>query len=93
MSSYDCDYQENYRVLEAKAYDEVIDFIAAGSSPRSIADFRPSDATKARVAELVQQEKVGTLSPDEKSELEDYLRLEHIMRLAKARAVQYLASK
>ena len=76
-----------------KAYEEVIDFIAAGSSPRTIADFRPSPETKMRVAELVRREKTSSLTADEQIELEDYLRLEHIMRLAKARAKQYLSSK
>jgi uncharacterized protein YnzC (UPF0291/DUF896 family) len=38
------------------------------------------------VADLVSREKSSGLTPDEKSELDDYLRLEHIMRLAKAHA-------
>ena len=80
-------------MIMTKAYEEVVDFIAAGSSPRAVIDFRPSEAAKARVAELLGREKVGDLSADEKAELEDYLRLEHIMRLAKARAKQYLPPK
>jgi len=76
-----------------KAYEEVIDFIAAGSSPRAVIDFRPSEAAKMRVVELVDREKGGSLSVDEKVELEDYLRLEHMMRLAKARAKLHLASR
>lgn len=43
---------------------------------------------KERVADLLQREKTDNLSPEEKSELEDYLQLEHLMRLAKARASQ-----
>jgi hypothetical protein len=35
-----------------KAYEEVIDFIAAGSSSRAVAEFLPSEVVKARVAEL-----------------------------------------
>ncbi|CAN5360104.1 hypothetical protein BH24GEM3_BH24GEM3_22130 [soil metagenome] len=74
----------------AKAYEEVIDFIAAGSSPRAVLDFRPSDEARARVADLLAREKTGSLSAEEASELEHYLQLEHVMRLAKARARQYL---
>lgn len=77
----------------SKAYEEVIDFIAQGSSPRAVADFRPSEQAKARVADLVGREKTQGLTADEKAELEDYLRLEHIMRLAKARAKQFLSAK
>jgi hypothetical protein len=58
-----------------EAYEEVVDFIAA---------------QRARVADLVAHEKADGLTPDEISELELCLQLEHIMRLAKARAWQYL---
>lgn len=73
-----------------KAYEEVIDFIAAGSSPRNVVAFRPSDGAKARVAELIGRERDGGLPVEEKSELEHYLQLEHLMRLAKARARQFI---
>ena len=76
---------------EARAYDEIIDFIAGGSNPRSVIAFRPSDATRARVAELVSREKSDGLTSDEASELDHYLQLEHIMRLAKARAQRLLS--
>jgi hypothetical protein len=76
----------------SRAYEEVIDFIAAGSSPSKVVAFRPSEAAKRRAAELVSREKNGALTPEETSELEHYLQLEHIMRLAKARARKYLSS-
>ena len=74
-----------------KAYDEVIDFIAAGTTPRTVADFQPSAETRARVAELLQREKISGLTDDERSELDHYMQLEHLMRLAKARARRYIA--
>lgn len=77
--------------MEPKAYEEVVDFIAGGSSPNKVVAFRPSKEARARVADLVAREKGNGLSPAEKSELEHYLQLEHIMRLAKARAQQYLS--
>lgn len=76
----------------SRAYEEVIDFIAAGSSPSKVIAFRPSDTARARVAELIAREKEGELTPDETSELDHYIQLEHIMRLAKARARKYLSS-
>ena len=72
------------------AYDEVIDFIASGTTPKSIADFQPSEAVKERVFDLIDREKNGELSADEKSELDRYMLLEHLIRLAKARARQYI---
>ena len=73
-----------------KAYEEVIDFIAAGTTPQNVIAFRPSAAAQARVTDLLAREKEGQLSAEEKSELDHYLQLEHLMRLAKARARDFL---
>jgi succinate dehydrogenase/fumarate reductase flavoprotein subunit len=40
---------------------------------------------------LIEREKFGRLSSEEKSELDHFLELEHILRMAKARARQILA--
>ena len=69
-----------------KSYDEIIDFIAAGTTPEAVVAFRPSDSVQRRVAELVEQSKDGSISSEEQPGLEDYLQLEHIMIMAKARA-------
>jgi hypothetical protein len=70
----------------AKLYEEIIDFIATGTTPQTVVSFHPSDAAQRRVAELVERSKDGSISAEEHSELQDYLQLEHIMILAKARA-------
>lgn len=74
-----------------KAYDEVIEFIAA-SSPENVIAFRPSEEAKERVADLIFREKTEGLPAEEKSELDHYIQIEHLMRLAKARAHHYLAN-
>jgi hypothetical protein len=76
-----------------RAYEEVVEFIAAGTSPDGVAAFRPSEAARQRVVELVEREKTSGLSAEDRSELENYLQLEHIMRLAKARARRHLSPK
>lgn len=68
------------------AYDEFVDFIAAGTTPQSIIDFQPSPQTRAHVADLIRRQKMESLSPDEAAELNHYLHIEHVMRLAKVRA-------
>jgi hypothetical protein len=73
----------------AKSYDEIIDFIAAGTKPEGVVAFRPSDGVQQRVAELVERSTNGSISSEEQSELEDYLHLAHIMIMAKARACQH----
>ena len=76
-----------------KAYEEVIEFIAAGTSPQNVVAFRPSQSARERVADLLHREKTSALSPDEQSELDHYLQLEHLMRLAKARARRHIADE
>jgi hypothetical protein len=73
------------------AFDEVTDFIAA-TNPQGVLAFQPSEETKERVADLISREKAEGLSGEEKSELDHYLQIEHLMRLTKARARHYLTS-
>ena len=72
------------------AYLEVIDFIAAGSTSAQVAHFRPSPEAQRRVAELIEREKAAALSPEEKAELDHFMELEHILRMARAKAKQLL---
>ena len=75
-------------MVATTAYDEVIDFIAMGTSPEKVIAFRPSTKMQTRVSELLFKEKNSTLTTAEKSELDNYLVIEHLMRMAKARAFQ-----
>jgi hypothetical protein len=73
----------------AKSYEEIIDFIAGGTTPETVAAFRPSENTQQRVAYLQQRSQNGVISPEDQSELETYLQLEHIMIMAKAQALRH----
>lgn len=73
-----------------RAYEEVIDFIAGGTTPGKIIAFRPSEASRARVSELIHKSKNASISSEEQDELNHYMQLEHLMRLAKARAQRYM---
>jgi hypothetical protein len=75
------------------AYDEFVEFLAAGSTPQALIDFRPSEAARSKVAELIHRQKTGGLAADETAELSCYLQFEHIMRLAKARARHRLSGQ
>ena len=72
-----------------KAYQEVVDFIAT-SYPAKVLAFKPSDEAKERVSELIESEKNKGLSAEETSELDYYMKLEHLIRMAKIKAHQYL---
>ena len=73
-----------------RAYNEIVDFIAAGTTPQAVAAFCASSETKDRVAELIHSEKTDGLSANERSELDHYLEIEHLMRLAKAKARKFV---
>ena len=69
-----------------RVYDEIVDFIAAGPTTDAVAHFEASEETKNHVADLLHKEKTSGLTPEEISELDHFLKLEHVIRLAKARA-------
>lgn len=75
------------------AYQEFVDFLAAGTTSQSLIDFRPSEAARAKAADLIHRQKTSGLSAEENAELDYYLHLEHIVRLAKARARQLLSKQ
>jgi len=73
-----------------RPYEELVQFIAS-LSPREVIDFKPSDPARQRVWDLIERQKAAPLPADEKAELDHCLEIEHLMRLAKARAGQLLA--
>ena len=75
------------------AYLEIVDFFASGTTPQTVVDFQPSHAAQQRALELLELAKQDRLTPDQESELEHFTELEHILRMAKARARQILAAQ
>ena len=73
-----------------RPYEEIVEFIAS-LSPREVIEFKPSEQASRRVWDLLERQKSGPLHADEKVEMDHYLEIEHLMRLAKARARQLLA--
>ena len=69
-----------------RASDEVVEFLAQQIPSDQLASFQASEATRSRVWQLVEKEKERGLTPEERCELDDYEKLEHLLILAKARA-------
>jgi hypothetical protein len=88
-SPYFCKHQKKSIMVKLRALDEIVDFIA-NQGPEKVLDFKASEDTKTRVYDLIEKEKTSTLTSEEKSELEYYKVLEHVMRLAKAKAFKLL---
>lgn len=72
--------------MTTKVYDDIVEFIASGTTPESVINFKLSEAAQERLEDLVYAHKIGELTPSEREELDDFLVLEHIMTLAKLRA-------
>ena len=73
------------------AYLELIEFIAGDTTPEQIIAFHPSAQAQERIEDLLVRERENQLSSDERAELDHFFQLEHILRVAKARAEQFLA--
>jgi hypothetical protein len=71
-----------------RAAEEVASFIAS-ADPLKVIAFRPSKETRERVSELIEREKDDQISRDEKEELDYYMQLEHLMRMAKIYARKF----
>jgi len=69
-----------------KAYDEVVELFARGSSPAEVLRFHPSRVAQQRARYLLERNKTGELTEDEAAELERLGQLEHLVQLVKARA-------
>lgn len=68
------------RVLE-----EIAELFASGPSPDEVLNFRLSSSTEQRARELLEREREGQLSLEERRELEQFEQAELLMRLIKAR--------
>ena len=79
-------------MVVTRVFDEIVDFITSTPQPEQILKFKPSADAQMRLESLLDKKREDGLSADENHELEQYLTIEHIMRLAKARARQRLAA-
>jgi hypothetical protein len=65
---------------------DVLEALAALPGPEEILALRPCPALQERIEELLEKNRSGNLSPDEQRTWEQYQYVEHLVRLAKARA-------
>ena len=80
-------------VLEYNSvYDELAHFLAS-LSPRRVLAYKASPKAQTRVNDLLGKNSTVGLTPEENAEMERYMTVEHIVRLAKAKALQRLNQK
>lgn len=69
-----------------RVFDEIVDFITSAPLPEQILMFRPSVYVQNRLEDLLEKKREKALNEAETRELDQFLLIEHLMRLAKARA-------
>jgi hypothetical protein len=72
------------------AYPEIINSLAAGTTPAALISFRPAPEAQRRVSELIARRHEGAISAEGDQELDDFLELEHVLIMAKARARRHI---
>lgn len=74
--------------------DIVTDFLSRAPSLEEIAAYRLPDEFQAHAHKLLEKNRGGTLSPDERNEMEEFRQIDHLMTLIKAKArLQLKANK
>lgn len=79
--------------LSATIQDEVLGFLLSSPTPQQIIAFHASDTAQARLRYLLDANRNGTLTDDERAELEEASQINHFVTLLKAKAHQTLATK
>jgi hypothetical protein len=69
--------------------EEIVSFLVEQIPPQSLLNFKASDVARQRVWTLIAKEKVSVLLPEEKLELEDALKWEYLIVMAKARIQRF----
>jgi hypothetical protein len=77
-------------------YLKIVDFFASSATPQAVEDFQPSPAVQQRALELLdvaKQDRLNSLRRNPRWSTSPSWELEHILRMAKARARQILAAQ
>ncbi len=77
-------------VLEYNSVYDELAFFLANLSPRKVLACKASPKAQERVNILLEKNSSIGLTADENAEMERYMTVEHIVRLAKAKAMQKL---
>lgn len=76
----------------SEQFSELLDFMVSAPSPEDIIAFKPSPQMEARLAELMDKNKRGALTDDERQALGGFLQLNHFVNMLKIRARKKLAA-
>lgn len=73
---------------QTSLFDEILDFLSSTPTPKAIIDFQPSGELQSYARGLLDKNRDGELSIEERHELDKFQRMNHFMTMLKARAYQ-----
>lgn len=76
--------------LPYEVYRYILEFLASNPSPEAIVKFRPTPKMQARISKLLAKNREGELTPTESTELDEYVHINDLLSLLKARAFKLL---
>lgn len=80
-------------LLKTQAATEVAQFLAYHPTPEQIIAFHPSADVARRAYDLIHRDRDGTLTDEERRELDSYAVIEHLMELIKLEALRQLQER
>jgi hypothetical protein len=76
-----------------EVYRHVLEFLATNPSPQEILDFRITPAMQERASDLLEKNRSDQLTPAESAELDEYVYINDLVSLLKARALQHARTR
>lgn len=79
-------------IIVPAVYGELVEYLARYASPQEIIDFKISSEAQSRADELLERNTAGTITVEEKYELEQMLHFDGLVSALKAEALEQLNS-
>jgi len=73
-------------------FDSILDFLASTPTPEQIVAYQPSEALNQRLHELLDKNQRETITEAERAELDEFLRMNHFLKMLKIKARHKLAA-
>jgi hypothetical protein len=67
-------------------FDEITDFLASAPTAEQIIAYKPSDILDQRLHELLDKNSAEQLTVEERKELDEFLRINHLLTVVTAKA-------
>lgn len=67
-------------------FDEITDFLATAPTTEALIAYTPSGTLAERLDSLLALNESGNLTDEERTELEEFLRLNHLLKMVKLKA-------